>query len=805
MLRAQLRHTTACAFIIAATLAAPAAYAQDMDADAVAEPSVVEGPAEDNGMIVVTARRREERLIDVPISVTAISGEALAKQGTQTIEQLGEQVPNLTLEVSRGTNTTLSAFIRGVGQQDPVAGFEAGVGLYVDDVYLNRPQAAVLDVYDVERIEVLRGPQGTLYGRNTIGGAIKYVTARLPDQTQVKVRGTYGNYDQADVIVTASTPIGDNLRIGASGARLSRGGYGDNLVLDGVENYNKDVWAARGTMEFESGAFFARLSGDYVKDNSDPRQGHRFLPGNPAFSNAPVLDDVYDTRAGLNVVEQEVEAYGGALNMAFELSDTITLKSITGYREDKSTTPIDFDSLPVVDLDVPAIYENDQFSQELQFLYESDRLSGVLGAYYLNANALTAFDAAVWQTGQAIGLPGLTAQTFGDVNTETWSIFGDFTYELTDRLSLSLGGRYTYDKRSSRVLRTTFIGGYSDLFADGSIPIAVTSDFDDSATFKEFTPRASISFMPTPDHNLYASYSKGFKGGGFDPRGVGANAPDLDSDTVLSDDEVAKFLSFEPEEVDSYEVGYKGSLADGRVNVAIAAFYADYKNVQIPGSQACVVNTVPTFCGTVTNAGKASFKGVEFEGSARLGGGFNLSGMLGYIDAQYDEYITNIEATPTDVAQYRKVQNTPEWTGSATLAYNAPVGDGDLYAGATVSYRGKTFQFEVPNPFLDQNGYALLNGDIVYTLPGGRITIGVHGKNLLDKRYRTSGYPYLAADPTTGALLTVTPATQLALAGRCPAGNYPVGGYYPALGCEGTMTTFYGNPREVFLTVGFKL
>ncbi len=251
-----------------------------------------------------------------------------------------------------------------------------------------------------------------------------------------------------------------------------------------------------------------------------------------------MLDDVYDTRAGLNVVEQEVEAYGGALNMSLELSDTITLKSITGYREDKSTTPIDFDSLPVVDLDVPAIYENDQFSQELQFLYESDRLSGVLGAYYLDANALTAFDAAIWQTGDLIGLPGLTAQTFGDVNTKTWSVFGDFTYELTDMLSLSLGGRYTYDKRSSRVLRTTFIGGYSDLFADGSTPIAVTSDFDDSATFKEFTPRASISFQPTPDHNFYFTYSKGFKGGGFDPRGQTSQAKDTNGDGTVSYDEI---------------------------------------------------------------------------------------------------------------------------------------------------------------------------------------------------------------------------------------------------------------------------
>ena len=199
-------------------------------------------PSENANIVIVTARRREERAIDVPLSLTAISGEQLAKTGTLELTEIAQDVPNLTLEVSRGTNTTLSAFIRGVGQQDPVAGFEAGVGLYVDDVYLNRPQAAVLDIYDVERIEVLRGPQGTLYGRNTIGGAIKYVTRRLPDDVQLKVRGTYGSYDQADVIVSGSAPITDSLRFGASAARLSRGGFGDNLNL-GTENYNKDQYA----------------------------------------------------------------------------------------------------------------------------------------------------------------------------------------------------------------------------------------------------------------------------------------------------------------------------------------------------------------------------------------------------------------------------------------------------------------------------------------------------------------------------------------------------------------------------------
>jgi iron complex outermembrane receptor protein len=212
---------------LAALAVAAPAFAQDQPTPDQAANAPATGDADE--VITVTARRRAENLIDVPIAVTAFSGEALERQGASDITDLNDTTPNVTLETSRGTNTTLTAFIRGVGQQDPVAGFEAGVGLYLDDVYLNRPQAAVLDIYDVERIEVLRGPQGTLYGRNTIGGAIKYVTRRLSDRPSLRVRANLGTDEQADLIVSASTPISDQVRIGASAARLSRGGFGENL------------------------------------------------------------------------------------------------------------------------------------------------------------------------------------------------------------------------------------------------------------------------------------------------------------------------------------------------------------------------------------------------------------------------------------------------------------------------------------------------------------------------------------------------------------------------------------------------
>jgi outer membrane receptor protein involved in Fe transport len=169
------------------------AFAQGNDAEAMDE------------IIVTTARRREESLMEVPLSISVIGGVDLERVGAADIIEIAKQSPNVTLEVSRGTNTTLTAFIRGVGQQDPVAGFEAGVGLYVDDVYFNRPHAAVLDLYEIERIEVLRGPQGTLYGRNTIGGAIKYVTKRIEDDPMVRVRGSVGNYGQLDNSTTRTS------------------------------------------------------------------------------------------------------------------------------------------------------------------------------------------------------------------------------------------------------------------------------------------------------------------------------------------------------------------------------------------------------------------------------------------------------------------------------------------------------------------------------------------------------------------------------------------------------------------------
>jgi iron complex outermembrane receptor protein len=523
---------------------------------------------------------------------------------------------------------------------------------------------------------------------------------------------------------------------------------------------------------------FFRLAYDHVQDDSQPRQGHRLTAG--LVSGAPVLDNVYDTRAGLNVVEQTVEAEGLSLTGEWNVTDRWTIRNITSQREDASTTPIDFDSLPVDDLDVPAIYENEQFSNEFQLLYEGDRLQGVMGAYHLDATAHTVFDVVLGPLGTLIGLPGLNAQTFGNVETETWSVFGNFTYAVTDVFSVTLGGRYTEDERTSRVLRRTYIGGFSEFFGGAGIPIATTSDFLGTNSWDDFSPTLSLAWEPRSDHNFYFTYSQGFKGGGFDPRAQTTGAPDFDQSGTVTADEVFDFMAFDPEEVDSFELGWK--YASGGYRHSLAFFHMDYSDIQVPGSVGIDTDNDginDTFTGVTTNAGAATITGIEYEGALSIAdsvfaGGDNLSmnWAVGMLDGEYDQFIN---AFGVDISNQVVIQNTPDLTASATLSYVAPLGEGDLTVLNTLSHRGDSSQFETPFAMLDQPSFTLWNASAVWDSADGQWQVGIHGRNLTDERYKVAGYDFV--DNTTLA---------------------------PELGLEGTLTAFYGAPRTITATLAWR-
>ncbi|WP_427790420.1 TonB-dependent receptor [Brevundimonas diminuta] len=701
--------------------------------------------------IIVSARRRDEALKDVPVAVSAFSAEQLEQKGSADITELTRSAPSLTLQAARGSNSTLISFIRGVGQQDPLWGFEPGVGLYMDDVYIARPQAAVLDIFDIQRIEILRGPQGTLYGRNTIGGAIKYVTKRIDaDEPQGHVRASYGSYNQRDLVASAELPFNDKFAVSAAVARYLRDGYGTNLNT-GNEHYNKDVTAARFSAEWTpTDSLFFRLAGDIVKDDSNARHGHRELAPSPA--------NVYDTNAGAGDANR-VEAKGLSLTGEWNVNEWLTLKSVTAYRDGLTRGNIDFDNLPQPILDIPARYDDDQFSQEFQAVFSGDRWSGVAGVYYLDATASGAFDTV-------LGLANLSILTAGSVDTKSYAVFGDFSYDLTDALSLSVGARWTHDEKTGTVFRQQYLGIRSPDFGNGAaIPFgAPLTDYTASREFEKFTPRVSVSYKLNADLTTYASWGQGFKSGGFDMRGDAAAYPD----TVKG---------YDPETVETWEIGLKGSLFDNRLNFATAIYDSSYKDQQI-------TTQYPTAAGVasvVDNVGSSSIRGWEFEGRLRVTDSLTLNGMLSYTDAQFDEFLAYIptgplnNACPTqpgcfvDVSDDRAFQNTPEWTGSIGATYTHWMANGSSLAFMpSASYRGDYQLFETASPVLDQGAFWMFDASLVWTSSNDRLTVGVHGKNLSDEHYRVGGYVF------PGALF----------------GDSLIG--------------YYGAPRTVTATVGLK-
>ncbi|HEX7373898.1 MAG TPA: TonB-dependent receptor [Steroidobacteraceae bacterium] len=721
-------HSAQAAAFAASMFAVPSVLAQDAPAA-----RTTSGLEE----VTVTARRREESLQDVPIAVSAFSADRIQNAGAQDITWLQQSTPNLTLQVARGTNSTLIAFIRGVGQQDPLWGFEPGVGLYVDDVYIARPQGAVLDIYDIERLEVLRGPQGTLYGRNTIGGAIKYVTRALGHDARLDAKVTYGSYAEHDFVTSAVLPLGETFSVGASGAFYRHDGYGQNQYTGRNDHYAKDVDAFRLSAEWQpTDNVNVRLAGDTVTDNSPAKHGHREAPGMGLTAGEVVLPNIYDTRAGIgsdNVVKNQ----GVSLTVAWNINDLLTLKSITAYRKGHTDTLIDFDTSPAPALDVPGHYEDDQTTQELQLLFEGKRWQGVAGLYYLDASAAGKFDTIV-------GLINTTIATSGFVDTTSYAAYADVSFDITDKFRASVGGRYTNDDKTGGVYRQNFTGLYSPLFGnDAAIPGLLRSDYKNDRSFDKFTPRLSVSYDLLHSLTTYASYSEGFKSGGFDMRG----------DVVLTPDTVN---GYDPETVKTYELGLKGSAWDGRISYNLAAFYSDYSDQQITRQQPTVVGSIASF---VDNAGASTIKGVELEGAFQFTDRLLLSYGVGWTDAKFDEYKTYEIVTnpapppatltvPVDLSNSAVFQNTPEWNGNLTLSYTQPLpaGWGSLLASATGSYRDSYHMFEFANPLIDQNdAYTLVDATLAWTSANDKARVALVGRNLTDEQYKIGGYYFPGA------------------------------------------------------------
>jgi iron complex outermembrane receptor protein len=728
---------SACAISLA-----PAANAQ-----VAAKAGAVVAQTTDVEELVVTARRREETLKDVPIAVSAYTAAAMDRTGVRDITDLQKTTPSLTLQAARGSNSTLIAFIRGVGQQDPLWGFDPGVGLYIDDVYVARPQAAVLDVFDVQRIEILRGPQGTLYGRNTIGGAIKYVTQNIGSTPEVDLKAQFGSYGEHDEVASLKLPVTSTLGISAAFAKFDHDGYGKNLTT-GNDTYNKDVLAMRASAEWTpTSDLFFRLSGDRTVDNSNAKHGHREAPYTSAAGvTYGVLPNVYDTLAGAGD-GNHVVAEGGSLLGQWTMSPMFTFKSITAFRSGYTNGNIDFDETPQPFLDIPAKYRDHQFTQEAQMLFSAARVHGVAGVFYMDALASGAFDTVLNNASPATGY---TIFDGGYVRTKSISGYIDASYDVTDQFQISLGGRYTSDDKTGQVVRQAYLGTRSPEFGNATaVKLGPpNTNYTNSRTFQRFTPRVSATYRLTPDLTTYASYGQGFKSGGFDMRGDALAYP-------------ATVNGYAPETVTTYEVGLKGSVLDNTVNFGTAIFDSAYHNQQITTQYP---NTTGGIASVVDNVGSSTLRGVEVEGAWRLVPAFTVNATGSYIDTKFDKYLAFIPGTGlVDVSSQRMLQNTPRWTASLSGTYRHDFGDnGHITVTPAVSYRSFTQQFETATPLIDQPAYTLYDLDAVWTSANDRYQVGLHGKNLGDKRYKIGGYSFPGAlfansiDAFYGAPKTVT-------------------------------------------------
>ncbi len=710
--------------------------------------------------VTVTARRREETLQDVPVAVTAFTPEAIDKLNVRDIGDLDAQVPNLTIYAARGSNSTITAYIRGVGQSDPLWGVDPGVGLYLDDVYIARPQGGLLDVFDVGRIEVLRGPQGTLYGKNTIGGAIKYISRNLPSETEGFASLTVGSYNQLDFKGALGGPVGDKVRMRLAVASLNRDGFGENIVT-GEDVSDKDIQAVRYTAGYfgDDDVFNLRFTYDYTQDNSGVR-GAQMLSTNfrdPTNPDQLPLPGRYDVRNGMDNVN-ETTLSGTSLTATWKPNDNWTFKSTTAYRESDTATFIDFDTLQQELTDVKAFYQDDQLSQEFQAAYDAAGKShGVFGIYWFKGNAgglvqnifLKGADVPpFFPAPPGAGFPGQFGQTFGEVDTKSIAFYGDWIYDFTEKLSMSTGLRWTKEEKTAHVLNQSFA---NDTF---SVPTGSVA-FDKSKTFINLSPKVSLDYKLTDDTLLYGLLSRGFKSGGYNIR-----ASALPNSQEPYDDE----------QVDSLEIGSKMAFFDRRMYLNLAYFHNKYKDIQLSVFTTCVVGGVPTFCADFTNAGQGTVSGAELELQLRPNEHWFISGNLAALDAKFDEFMFK----GVNIADQQEFTNAPDFSGAINVEYIQP-----LARGGNLSFRiGYSYQSEVTatteitqdpisgvitNP-IHQDGYGLLGAGIMWKTDKNW-TLSLQGSNLADKHYLTTGY--------------VIPST-------------------------GVRTGFYGAPRQISLSARYE-
>jgi iron complex outermembrane receptor protein len=731
--------------------------------------------------VVVTARKREESLQATPVAVSAFTEQELEYRQIRSTDEMAAITPNLTFDSvspSSASSSSAQIFIRGIGQTDFTPVTDPGVGLYIDGVYMARSVGNVLDFVDVDRVEVLRGPQGTLFGRNTIGGAVVVHTKRPTEELGGSVQAQVGDDSMLFLTGKANLPITDNLWSNFAIDYRDRDGY-TKRINDGIDTGDRDRLALRGSLLWNAAeSFQGYFTFDYtdIDENGPPTVsggvndaqafgtfGNGLLDscsaivinngglGPPAFGagGPPSLPPpgvgtggapgCYgpDSFAGEYRSEgtfpvfSDLEIWGVSAELTLNVTDWLTVKSITGYREMEMQSSRDGDNTPANIFATQDFYDHEQISQEIQLGGNyAERLNWLVGVYYFQEEGFNI---------NPVTLPVGALRSGGFYDNDSWAVFGQATYDLTDRWHLTAGARYTEDTKRFMPDQTAlgdasqgigsifeptwdnFVGLYLQpaplppLMPGERILLFQESEVD----FDDTNFMGTLAFDWTDDVMVYFSYSDAYKSGGFDQRFAGRTPDQLPS-------------TFEPEEAATFEIGMKSEWADNTVRLNVALFHTDYDDLQI------IIRE--TFNPITFNGGEADIDGAEVELTWVPTEQWYITAAVGWIDAEYDQLSDEVINNATPVLPEYSLVNTPELSTALGIAYTFDIGQwGTLTPRVDWSYRDEEFNDAVNTPQLKQDSYHLVNAALIFQSADEHWEAILGGRNLTDEEYLITG------------------------------------------------------------------
>jgi iron complex outermembrane receptor protein len=646
--------------------------------------------------IVTAAKVGASDVQAIPMAITAVSSAELERLKTVTLDQAAALAPSVTLSQNTGFGQLT---IRGIGTNLVNAGSDPSSAMYLDGVYLARPAMTFVQFLDLDRVEVLRGPQGTLYGRNAVGGAINLISKPPTNDLQASAAFTAGNFGEFRANARVSGPLKRDRVMGAASiTRGVRDGYVHDLEHPDHPLGGDDVTAARGQLRV---VFDRRtsllLSTDTDAQNGTPLTFNKVLVAKPGlqFDNPLGLHDVRTSALDWN---NRTRQYGASARLTTALSQSTTLVSLTAYRSVDNEFFVDAD---ITELNLLTTHQHDrqhQVSEEITISHQQPKLAWIGGAFFFGEDDHQSY----W-----VDQPAAQIQVRLDprVNANSRAAFGQVTAGLTSRLSATAGVRYTREGKD-----IDNAGGRYGIDAPYAPVAGSVYGYSDSTTNGAWTPKAGVELKLPHDALAYFSATRGFKSGGFNP-----------SSTVAG-------RGFAPEWAWSYEGGWKGTLDEGRARLAVSAFVMDYTNLQVQ---------TPIGIGVydIRNAAAATIRGVEVENTSRIGRGFEAGGHLAWLDATYDQYIAVSNAGVTGDVAGNRLNNAPEWAGRLWIQWIGAIREKQLSMALDSSAQSTVFYTPFNDSIQRQGSYGLLGARAGYGPASRRWAVAVYGRNLTNTDY----------------------------------------------------------------------